>query len=300
MHNWLKRRPLPRNLPHPNSPAGRTFDWSSLGVPHPNSPASLTFDWLSVGVAHPNSSVGRSFVFPSLDFQESMRVNSTVEDRELTVAASASELKSIKAEICRSIRGHKAICSAEALRSLFKRAVPLMDFSTGWNEGVLYSGKKGEFGTGLLADVYAKQSQKKLIAATTDGEWLNNWEPLPDLVGEESAVEIWLAASIRYVSFLKGDVVVFLANQEFERVFRHKGEGEQRALYKNVRVKRILYVIEHAAPNFDGPKPAENGRAWFFPSVRHLEDFLRFNPSEPAMKCLFYESKLPVCRHLSK
>lgn len=29
-------------VPHPHSPAGRTFDWSSHDVPHPNSPAGRT------------------------------------------------------------------------------------------------------------------------------------------------------------------------------------------------------------------------------------------------------------------
>jgi hypothetical protein len=36
MNNWSKRPSVPLNVPHPESPAGRSFDWSALGVPHPN------------------------------------------------------------------------------------------------------------------------------------------------------------------------------------------------------------------------------------------------------------------------
>jgi hypothetical protein len=47
-------------VPHPDSPAGRSFDWSSLGVPHPNSHAGRTFDyWSALGVPHPTSPAGR-------------------------------------------------------------------------------------------------------------------------------------------------------------------------------------------------------------------------------------------------
>lgn len=52
---WPKRRGSPSRVPHPNSPAGKHFDWSSLGVPHPDSPAGRHFDWSSLGVPHPNS-----------------------------------------------------------------------------------------------------------------------------------------------------------------------------------------------------------------------------------------------------
>lgn len=49
-----------KDVPHPNSPAGRNFDWSSLGIPHPNSPAGRTFSyWSSFGMPHPNSPVAR-------------------------------------------------------------------------------------------------------------------------------------------------------------------------------------------------------------------------------------------------
>lgn len=43
------------HVPHPNSPAGRAFDWGSVGLPHPHSPAGRAFDWASVGLPHPDS-----------------------------------------------------------------------------------------------------------------------------------------------------------------------------------------------------------------------------------------------------
>jgi len=61
MSDWPKRRRPPLDVPHPNSPAGRHFDWSFLGVPHPNSPAGRTFDyWAALGMLHPNSPAGRT------------------------------------------------------------------------------------------------------------------------------------------------------------------------------------------------------------------------------------------------
>ncbi len=44
---------------HPDSPAGRHFDWASIGVPHPDSPAGRHFDWASINIPHPRSPAGR-------------------------------------------------------------------------------------------------------------------------------------------------------------------------------------------------------------------------------------------------
>jgi len=72
MRDWPKRRRPPLDVPHPNSPAGRHFAWSSLGVPHPNSPAGRTFDyWASLGVLHPNSPAGRIGCLSQLGGQRS-------------------------------------------------------------------------------------------------------------------------------------------------------------------------------------------------------------------------------------
>lgn len=58
MREWLR---LQKTAPHPNSPAGRNLDWSSLGVPDPNSPAGLNFDYMSsLGIPHPHSHAGRT------------------------------------------------------------------------------------------------------------------------------------------------------------------------------------------------------------------------------------------------
>jgi hypothetical protein len=107
---------------------------------------------------------------------------------------------------------------------------------------------------------------------------LNSWEPISRIVGLKYADQIWFAASIRYTELLVGDVVIFLATPDYHAVFRRRGAGEQRALYSNTKVKRILYVIEHPAPGFDQPKKAPNGRAWFFPSTKQLDDFVTLNP----------------------
>ena len=48
-------------LPHPDSPAGRDFDWQSIDMPHPDSPAGRLFDWSGVGLPNPDSPVGRNF-----------------------------------------------------------------------------------------------------------------------------------------------------------------------------------------------------------------------------------------------
>jgi hypothetical protein len=48
-------------VPHPDSPAGREFDWQSIGLPHPDSPTGRHFDWSSVGCAHPDSPAGRNY-----------------------------------------------------------------------------------------------------------------------------------------------------------------------------------------------------------------------------------------------
>jgi hypothetical protein len=192
-------------------------------------------------------------------------------------------LDCIKAEIAKAIGGKEATRSAEAdaVTTLFMRAVALMDFSTGPNEGILYSGEQGGVYMSNIAKQYAEQHRKRPLARTQDGRWLNGWEPLAARVGAKNADQIWFAASIRYTNLLIGDVVIFLATADYEGVFRRKGMGEQRTLYNNKKVKRILYVIEHPAPGFDQPKKAPNGRAWFFPSIGHLEDFLKSNRSNP-------------------
>jgi hypothetical protein len=48
-------------LPHPDSPAGRNFDWQSIGVPHPDSPAGRCLDWSQAGLPHPDSPAGRNY-----------------------------------------------------------------------------------------------------------------------------------------------------------------------------------------------------------------------------------------------
>jgi hypothetical protein len=42
-------------VPHPRSPAARTFDWSAPGFLHPDSPAARYVDWTSGDFPHPDS-----------------------------------------------------------------------------------------------------------------------------------------------------------------------------------------------------------------------------------------------------
>ena len=64
--DWLERG-SPLRVPHPNSPAGRSFAWPSYGPPHPGSPTGRNFDWLALGLPHPASPAGRTFPW-SLEF----------------------------------------------------------------------------------------------------------------------------------------------------------------------------------------------------------------------------------------
>lgn len=52
-----------RFLPHPRSPAARTFDWSSLNLPHPDSPAARYVDWTCRVLPHPDSPSGRGYLW---------------------------------------------------------------------------------------------------------------------------------------------------------------------------------------------------------------------------------------------
>jgi hypothetical protein len=65
--DWSERGSLLSALPHPHSPAGRSFDWTSYGLPHPGSPAGRNFDWWVFDLPHPGSPAGRTFTW-SLEF----------------------------------------------------------------------------------------------------------------------------------------------------------------------------------------------------------------------------------------
>jgi hypothetical protein len=82
--------------PHPNSPAGRFYDWSSLGVPHPASPAGRNFDWSLFGVPHPLSPAGPHCNW-SLPQTESLAVDSSIEALDLAPVAkkAAYDLKKL-------------------------------------------------------------------------------------------------------------------------------------------------------------------------------------------------------------
>jgi hypothetical protein len=84
--NHLSRHGF-RRVPHPRSPAARTFDWSPLSFPHPDSPAARYVDWGSGILPHPDSPSGRGYLWD--------RERSGIDDsagEELTQIRRAAEL----------------------------------------------------------------------------------------------------------------------------------------------------------------------------------------------------------------
>jgi hypothetical protein len=66
------------HVPHPDSPSGRTFNWSSIGLPHPDSPAGRSFDWASRGLLHPRSPAGKSVPWQTLSSTYADRVEANL------------------------------------------------------------------------------------------------------------------------------------------------------------------------------------------------------------------------------
>lgn len=63
--DWPKKRRFANSsLPHLGSPAGRHFDWQSIGIPHPDSPVGRHFDWSNIGLPHPYSPAGGNHFEP--------------------------------------------------------------------------------------------------------------------------------------------------------------------------------------------------------------------------------------------
>ena len=120
MSDWPKRRRTPSDVPHPNSPAGRNFDYSALGVPHPNSPAGRSFDYSSsLGVPHPNSPAGRAGLGRALNAMSQVRRDSyhlggdyaanEMEAREKIRETIVRLLTRIKSEVTTSVMAPLAI-----------------------------------------------------------------------------------------------------------------------------------------------------------------------------------------------
>lgn len=270
-------------LPHPDSPTGERFSWSSIGLHHPHSPTADRFDWSSLGLHHPHSVAAWRFdrlllnVIPKSLVQDSHSCDNSSGIAQ-TTSARRHRLNYLKSVISESFSKNNYQLWTDYFTALFIEAVGLLDFSTKKDEGVLYSGKvQGRFGSYMSthAKQYSAQHSKRPLVFTEGGAWLNDFEPISAKLGTKSADIIWQMASISYVNLLRGDVIIFLANPEYHSIFRRPIYGEGGALYRNPNVQRILYVIEHSAPNFDQPKMAPNERAWFFPSVKQLDDFLK-------------------------
>lgn len=46
--DWFDLTRQVQNLPHPDSPAGKRFDWFSAELSHSDSPAGAAFDWYAI------------------------------------------------------------------------------------------------------------------------------------------------------------------------------------------------------------------------------------------------------------
>jgi hypothetical protein len=97
---WLEQQRILANAPHPNSPAGRFFDWSYFDVPHPGSPAGRFSDWSFSGDPHPFSPAGRHCSLALPDTQ-SAGLDSAIEALNLapTAKSAAYELKRLHPEV---------------------------------------------------------------------------------------------------------------------------------------------------------------------------------------------------------
>jgi hypothetical protein len=97
--DWLEQRRMLADAPHPNSPAGRFYDWSCFDVPHPNSPAGRFTDWSLLGDPHPFSPAARLNL--TLSQTQSVSQDSKIEALDLApVAKSAAyELKRLHPQV---------------------------------------------------------------------------------------------------------------------------------------------------------------------------------------------------------
>jgi hypothetical protein len=98
--DWLLRQRMLTYTPHPNSPAGRFFDWSSFDMPHPGSPAGKCFDWTPLDFPHPYSPAGLQYIWSAAP-TPTVSVDSAIEALDLaaTAKAAAYELKKLYPQV---------------------------------------------------------------------------------------------------------------------------------------------------------------------------------------------------------
>lgn len=178
----------PRAVPHPNSPAGWTFRWWTVGVPHPNSPAGWTFNWSSFGVPHPNSPAGRIFDWSSPG------IGTAPAGAEDVLARWSAYIRKLDLRVP-SNRG--ALWS-----KLFDEAPksPLSD---------------GDVATGLAAQDGRFTLESRL--ARTDF-WQRYRAEFPEVNGkspwDERTIGIWKMLSKQYAEGLEGSVVAYVDSDE--------------------------------------------------------------------------------------
>jgi hypothetical protein len=159
------------------------------------------------------------------------------------------------------------VLASEYIR-LFETAVDLLSFRTPKDTGILYSGQYSRFvehdtrgGTasgdrqigkliGQFADSTVKMRTVALSRAgkcpidkTEGGRWLLRFN-LAFVIGGPAEQAIWARASAKLVRNFEGEVEVFLAFPEFDRVFR---SVEGHTLFQNPNVTRIVYFLEHGS-----------------------------------------------------
>ncbi|MBL8295836.1 MAG: hypothetical protein JNN08_28595 [Bryobacterales bacterium] len=149
------------------------------------------------------------------------------------------------------------------------REVEHLDFAPKADRGVLYSGayclssepqlRMGSFNfdtevsgeekrftgnTSGGAYQYANSRSKTVIEMTSGGHWIKQNEDELRKLGGGLVDLVWAYASGKFVQALAGQVDVFLSYPLFEKTYRI---AETLLLFKNQRVTRITYYLEHGS-----------------------------------------------------
>jgi hypothetical protein len=179
-----------------------------------------------------------------------------------------ADIATVLAFFSRSVAGDQI-----GLRQLLERAVELLDFSVDPNRGLLYSGqyatladpwqppdsrltdqiRAGSNTPGTEQTPGARQAAagKTAIGQTDAGRWLLRWN-LRYLIGGDGEDAIWVRATGRFIEALSGEVEVFLAFAEFDRVFRAL---PAHPIFKIPEIKRIVYYLDDNAGRILNPSP---------------------------------------------
>lgn len=79
------------DVPNPDSPAGRQFDWVSSAFPHPDSATGQRFGWSALGLPHPASPVGKQIDWGN---RKPNKLPAEVANLEAFLAAESGKVKS--------------------------------------------------------------------------------------------------------------------------------------------------------------------------------------------------------------